>query len=349
MRAADTKKKRHLGLFGDLKNKWLSAQQKRQLMDIIEESNLSIKDTCRILELNSDRYYRWRRQFNLEGIDGLKNNKSTPAKCPHSLLEEERKAIIDYAIKHPDVRHRKLAYMMQREDVVYVSPSTVYRVLKEEGLIPTRSYNKKRKADGKIEVKEPNKMWHLDITYIPVEQTHAYLISVLDGYSRYVVHAELSMSMTSDDIERVMSRAMFKENLYEKPVEQRSVLVTGNGTQIVSRSFQQFLREWEIEHIRTAVRHPESNGKIEVFHKTVKYENVYVKEKYQSFYEAKEDLEKFIQYYNHQRLHQGIGFVTPYEKHIGKAEQIINERKKKHEKAIERRKRLNRLFASKTA
>ena len=310
-------------------------------MDIVENSELTNKKTFEILKLNSDRYYRWRRKYRKKGMEGLKNHKSKPKSCPHQLLEKEKEAIINYALEHPDVRHRKLAYNMQDEDVVYVSPSSVYRVLKEENLIPEKQYHEKQKADGKIEVNQPDKMYHIDITYIPVADQHSYFISVLDGYSRKIIHGELSLTMTADDMERVMSKAMFKADIFEKPEDQRPVLVSDNGTQLISNSFKKFLKEWDITHIRTAVRHPESNGKIEVFHKTLKYENVYVKEQYESFYEAKKDIDKFIEHYNSARLHQGIDFVTPNQKYKGKDKQIKKKRKNKHQKAIERRKRLN--------
>jgi len=318
-------------------------------MDIVEESNFTIKKTCEILQLNPDRYYRWRSWFNANGIKGLENNKSKPGSCPHSLLETEKQKIIEYALDNPDTRHRKLAYEMQNKDIVYVSPSSVYRVLKENDLIPSQEYHQEESADGKIEVQEPNQMWHIDITYIPVANDHAYLISVLDGYSRCIVHSKLSLTMTTEDIKEVMSRALFKADLFEVSEDERPKLISDNGTQLVSNSFQKFLSDLDIEHIRTAVRHPESNGKIEVFHKTLKHENVYIKEKYQSFYEARDDIEEFIETYNHTRLHQGIEFVTPHQKYTGKAEEIIETRKESHQNAIERRKRLNRAEKSKAA
>jgi putative transposase len=318
-------------------------------MNIIEESSLSIEKTCEILQLNSWRYYYWKRRYKAKGMDGLKNHKSNPETCPHTLLDEERQAIIDYALKHPDIRHRKLAKRMIDDDVAYVSASSVYRVLKQANLISEQDYHEKRVADGSIKVTKANQMWHTDITYIPVRDNHAYLICILDGYSRKIIHGELSQSMTSDDMIRILNRAMFKTGMFEKPIDQRPILVSDNGTQLVSKSFTSFLKEWNIKHIRTAVKHPETNGKIEVFHKTVKYENVYVKDLYQSYYEAKEDIDNYIKYYNSERLHQGIDFVTPNQKYNGKADKIINNRKKKHQAAIDRRKRLNRKKKSKVA
>jgi transposase InsO family protein len=155
--------------------------------------------------------------------------------------------------------------------------------------------------------------------------------------------------MTADDMQRVLSRAMYKAGIFDLDPVSRPVLVSDNGTQLVSKSFTEFLEEWEIRHIRTAVKHPETNGKFEVFHKTIKYENVYRKETYQSFYEAREDIENFIDYYNSERLHQGVDYVIPDQKYNGKADEIIDERKKKHQSAIDRRKRLNRKRKSTAA
>jgi transposase InsO family protein len=339
-----------MNLDGSLKNKWFNAEQKRQLMEIVEKSTLTIKKTCSILKLNPGRYYDWQRRFNSDGMKGLKNHKSSPKSCPHSLLEDDKEFILDYALEHPDIRHRKLAYEMQNKNIAFVSPSTFYRVLKAHDLIPEKEYNKEpQKADGKLKVSEPHQIWHTDITYIPVKNGHSYLISVLDGYSRFVIHSELCRTMTSDDMERVLSKALHKADLYEKPADERPALVSDNGTQLISNSFTEFLKEWDIQHRRTAVRHPESNGKIEVLHKTIKHENVYTKERYESFYEAERDIKSFLLKYNYDRLHQGINFVTPYEKYSGQAEQIINKRKQRHKEAIERRKRINRKSQSKAA
>ena len=339
-----------MNLHGSLKNKWFNAEQKRQLMEIVEKSTLTIKRTCVILRLNPGRYYDWQRRYAKNGMEGLKNHKSSPKSCPHTLLEEEKELIIEYALKHPDIRHRKLAHKMQNDNIAFVSPSSVYRVLKANDLISEKEYNKERqKADGKIKVSEPHQVWHTDITYIPVKDGHAYLISVLDDYSRFVVHSELSRTMTSDDMKRVLSKALHKADLYEKSADERPALVSDNGTQLISNSFTEFLKEWDIQHRRIAVRHPESNGKIEVLHKTIKHENVYTKERYESFYEAERDINSFLLKYNYDRLHQGINFVTPYEKYSGQAEQIIKKRKERHKKAFERRKRINRKRQSKAA
>ncbi|POZ88109.1 hypothetical protein AA80_08575 [Petrotoga sibirica DSM 13575] len=126
--------------------------------------------------------------------------------------------------------------------------------------------------------------------------------------------------MTSKDWERVIDYALLKANLLDK--SKKSILITDNGTQPTSKSFKKYLKKLGIKHVRTAVRHPETNGRIEVFHKTLKYEHVYLKDHYPNILVARKEIDAFINYYNYRRLHQGIGFVTPEEMYTGKAEAI---------------------------
>jgi len=258
---------------------------------------------------------------------------------PHALLPEEKDKIIKHALK-TEYRHRKLAYDLRRKNIAHVSPSSVYRVLKEANLIA--AYNPPKKPVQKREIKAdgPNQVWRIDITYIPVAGGYGYLISVLDSYSRYIVNAELRATMTTGDVKKTVDGALAKEGLITS--KDKPLLVSDNGTQLVSKSFKKFLKDLGIRHIRTAYRHPESNGRIEVFHKTLKYECVYLKETYPNLLVARQDIESFIHFYNHERLHQGIGFVTPYERHTGRDEAIKKRYKEQLQMACERRKELNR-------
>jgi len=209
-------------------------------------------------------------------------------------------------------------------------------VLRVERLIRARTPVQRRTADGTVPVSYPHELWHIDITYIPVGAGFAYLITVLDGYSRLPVHWELCRSMTAEDTQRVVDRALLKAGLADS--DQKPVLISDNGTQLVARSFTAFLAELEMEHRRTAVGHPEANGKIEVFYKTLKYERIYVQERYQTFYEAQDDLEVFIRYYADERPHQALQYVTPRDSYEGRAEVLITRRNRNHQRAIQERK-----------
>ncbi len=301
-----------------------------------------------MIQLNPDRYYRWRKRYANEGLQGLEDRTSTPGTVVHKLLPEEREAILEAARsgKYADLRHRKLAYALQDDGVVFVSPSTVYRVLKAEDLIHQWELPNADKNDGKVPADRPNEIWHTDITYIPTGASHTYLISVLDGYSRYIVHHELCPSMTAWDVERVVAQALQNAGLEEATIG--PILVSDNGVQLTAKRFQALLHRYGIEHRRIAVGHPESNGKIEVFHKTIKYERIYVHDRYDNIHEAQRDIDQFVEYYNTKRLHQGIDFVTPKQRYTGEDRAILEERKRNHQAAVARRKQRNSQRVART-
>jgi putative transposase len=270
------------------------------------------------------------------------DNMSGANSCPHSLLEEEKKTVYEMANKFPEIKHRKLAYKMQNEGMCYVSPSSVYRLLKARGLIKERETEPSEPVpdsrDGGPD--NPNEQWHTDITYIRVDGSWAKLVSFLDGYSRKIVHWKLSFSLSASQVSRVYDEALKKEGLLK--ADEKPMVISDNGPRFVGEEMTGLLEELGVDHRTIPVDHPESNGKIEVFHKTLKYEQVYLREAYDTLMEAREDIGTFIDHYNEDRLHQGINYVTPDQKHQGNAEEIIEQREQKHEEAQERRKRINR-------
>lgn len=319
-------------------------------MKIVEDASrfpgISVQRACRMIQLGPNRYYRWRKQYSQHGMDGLVDRTSAPSVVAHKILPEEQEAILQAARapKYVDLRHRKLAYQLQDDGVAFVSPTTVYRVLKAEGLVKSWHLPERNSAEGEVKAVRPNEIWHTDITYIPVGRSHAYFISVLDGYSRYIVHHELCTSMRTQDVERVVAQALENAGISKK--DEAPALISDNGVQLTAKKFQALLQRFGIEHRRTAVGHPESNGKIEVFHKTLKYERVYVQERYEHFLQARRDIDRFVQYYNNKRLHQGIDFVTPQQRYTGRDVTILKARKQKHQRAIARRKELNQQRAT---
>jgi transposase InsO family protein len=256
------------------------------------------------------------------------------------LLEDEKETVYEMAKTHPNMNHRKLAYWMQNEGICYVSPSSVYRLLKARGLIKERDMDDRQAPDSRDDGPDgPNQQWHTDITYVKVNGRWAKLVSFLDGYSRKIVQSKLSFSLSAHHVSRVYDEALKNEGLLE--ANDKPKVVSDNGPRFVGRGFTGLLDELGVQHRTIPVNHPESNGKIEVYHKTLKYERVYLQGEYESLVEAREDIEEFVTFYNTTRLHQGIDYVTPNQKHNGKAEAIIEERNQNHQEAIERRKRIN--------
>lgn len=329
-----------MNLVGPITGTWLPEETKQTLMLVIEEASFhrrwSIKKACETIGLNPDRYYAWKR----------KEDDPAPP-CDqllrvHRLLPEEKDAVLRMAEKYPTERHRKLAHLLLREEDVFISSSSVYRVLTAHQLV--RGWIKDQRVWQKkdIKVDGPNQVWRSDITYVKVGTGHGYLILVLDKYSRKIVHHELRMTMTTRDWEEVLLGALEKEGLLDSHLKPK--LITDNGTQPTSKRFKSLMKQLGMKHIRTAYRHPESNGQIEVANKTLKYEYLYVHEDYPftNFLVAKKAILKAVNHYNHQRLHQALGFTTPEEAHLGFHQEIIKGYKSTKSKSLEARKRRNK-------
>jgi transposase InsO family protein len=243
----------------------------------------------------------------------------------------EMGAIVNYHGEHPRVGYRALTYMMLDEDVVAVSPTTTYRVLKNAGLLNRWNGKVSRKGRGFVQPLGPHEHWHLDVSYLNICGTFYYFVGILDGYSRYIVHWDIRESMTELDVELVLQRA---RELHPKATPR---IISDNGPQFISKDFKVFIRLSGMSHVRTSPHYPQSNGKLERLHRTLKTECIRPKTPL-SLEDAKRLVGQFIQTYNHQRLHSAIGFVTPYDKLIGRDKEIFDARDRKLEAARERRK-----------
>ncbi len=248
------------------------------------------------------------------------------------ITAEEEAAIIGYRRGHEFEGYRRLCYQMLDEDIVAVSPATVYRVLKKYGLLSRwREPMESGKGRGFEQPSMPHQHWHVDISYVKVQCTFYFLVSVLDGYSRFIVHSELRVHMEEFDVEVVLQRA------FEKYPAARPRIISDNGGQFIAKDFKRFLGDKELTHVRTSVRYPQSNGKIESFHKTIKRECIR-KKSLIDLKDARKIIDRYIADYNCTRLHSGINYLPPKDVLEGRKEQRIQEREEKLRRAKEIRK-----------
>jgi putative transposase len=276
------------------------------------------------LGITLSKFSHWSRRL---GIPNRHN-----ASLPRSFwLEDwEKAAIIAFHDRYPLEGYRRLAYMMLDADVVAVSPSSVYRVLKAAGKLAPRGGKPSQKGKGFEQPLRPHEHWHIDVSYINICGTFFYLCSLLDGYSRLLVHWEIRESMTERDVETIVQRAR------ERFPGAHPRIISDNGPQFVSWEFKQFIRICGMTHVRTSPYYPQSNGKMERWFKTAKGECIRVKTPL-SLEDARRLLAEFVAHYNTVRLHSAIGYVTPADKLAGREEQIWAERKRKLAEAEARR------------
>lgn len=230
--------------------------------------------------------------------------------------------------------------MMLDADIVAVCPSSVYRVLKDVDLIHPHNSKPSLKGNGFQQPLRPHEHWHVDVSYINVAGTFYYLCSLLDGYSRFIVHWELRESMTEAEIETIIQRAR------ERFPDARPRIISDNGPQFIARDFKEFIRICGMTHVRTSPYYPQSNGKIERWHKTLKGECIRVKVPL-SLEDARRVVAEFVMHYNDVRLHGAIGYVAPADKLAGRDRTIFDERGRKLDAARERRRAVR--AASRTA
>jgi transposase InsO family protein len=220
--------------------------------------------------------------------------------------------------------------MMLDRDLVAVSPASVYRVLKNADVL-RRGGAPSRKGTGFVQPLSPHEHWHVDVSYINIRGTFYFLCSVLDGCSRSIVHWDLRERMLEADVEAILQRG----REWQPGVTPR--IISDNGPQFIARDFKTFIRLCGMTHVRTAPFYPQSNGKIERWHKTLKVECIRPKTPL-SLEDAKRSVTEFVSHYNTVRLHSAIGYITPKDKLEGRAEQIFADRDRKLAEAREQRK-----------
>jgi len=221
--------------------------------------------------------------------------------------------------------------MMLDRDLVAVSPSSVYRVLKEAGRLQRWNREPSKKGTGFEQPSAPHEHWHIDISYLNICGTFYYLCSILDGYSRYLVHWEIRESMTEFDVEIVVQRAL------ERFPGVTARVISDNGSQFVAREFKEFIRLSGLTHVRTSPNHPQSNGKKERFFRSAKEEAIRPGTPL-SVEDARRIMARYSTQYNEERLHSAIDYITPKDKLEGRAEAIRQERQAKRETARQQRK-----------
>ena len=220
--------------------------------------------------------------------------------------------------------------MMLDRNVVAVSPASVWRILSKAGLLERWNKKPSKKGTGFVQPLLPHEHWHVDVSYINICGTFYYLCSFLDGCSRFIVHWEIREKMEETDIEIILQKAK------EKFPEARPRIISDNGPQFIAKDFKEFIRLSGMTHVRTSPFYPQSNGKLERFHKTIKGECIRPKTPL-SLDEARRLVAEYVEHYNTVRLHSAIGYIAPADKLNGRDKDIFKERDQKLEAAREQR------------
>ena len=281
-------------------------------------------------------YYNWVKQ---EKAVGKKSVKRWPW---NRIMEEEEQLVLERARASPELSSRQLSLKLVDDYGCWTSESTVYRILKREGLVKRAEI--KGFAAGKEyhrKTKRPNEMWATDCSYLRViDWGYYYLVTVMDDYSRYILAWDLKSDMASNSLIDVVQKAVDATGMTDVPVEDRTMLLSDNGPGYISRQFEDYLRLVGIWHILASPFHPQTNGKIERYHRTIKGELSL--SPYEMPGELEEAIRAFIEHYNYRRYHEGLGDVTPYDVYTGRHLEIIQKRKEAKSRTLQVRRDYNR-------
>ena len=288
-------------------------------------SGISLTNSLALVGIRKARFYDWKKRF------GKSNKHNGMAPKNSWILPSERQAIINFFSKNPLNGCRRLSYMMLDQDIACVSGNTVHRVLRSEGLINLSTNSPSKKGSGFDQPSKPHSQWHIDISYINAGGTFYYLCSILDGFSRFICHWEIAESMKVEAIELIVQRAL------EKFEGNTPRMISDNGPQFKAREFKTFIKLCGMDQTFTSPYYPQSNGKIERWHKELKQTCIRPSQP-RNLEEARASIASFIEDYNYQRLHSAIGYVTPYDKLLGLDTDLKVERIRKLTAAKEKRK-----------
>lgn len=308
-----------------------SPEVKAELLALVartaERTGWTVRRILHHLGLSKARYRAWTKR----GARDALADRSTAAPALDGILPEEKRAVLDYALAHPKDGYRRLAWQMLDANVAYLSPSSVYRILTEADLL-SRWKRSVRSGEAPAKPTRPHERWHTDLMYLRIGDAWYFLVTVLDAYSRYVVHWELLTTMTASDVRLVIQQALEVTGATPK-------LVTDNGSQFTAAEFKDLVRRFAVEHIRIRTYHPESNGLVERFHRSTR--EALADDELRTLGRARELIAAWVAEYNERRLHAGLGYLTPADFYRGDPAARRTERTEKLERARAERRRLN--------
>lgn len=312
-----------------MNNSWAQPDVRDEVVDYVrywsDKTGIREAKMIRWIKITRSKYYAWLSRY------GKVNEHNAWISRDFWLTDYEKQAIVNYYHDHPLEGYRRLCYMMMDADIVAVSPSSVYRVLANAGLLNPWNRKESKKGTGFVQPLKAHEHWHIDISYLNICGTFYYLCSILDGFSRYIVHWEIREAMKESDVEIILQRAR------EKFPDAKPRIISDNGPQFIAKDFKEFIKISGMTHVKTSPYYPQSNGKLERYHRTIKGTCIRVNTPL-SLSDAQRLVTDFVDHYNNTRLHSAIGYITPKDKLAGLAEIILAQRESKLTAAREVRK-----------
>jgi RNA-directed DNA polymerase len=322
------------------------AEEKLEIIRIVEQSHLPTRLTLDMLGIPRATFHRWYDRWRTGGPEALADKPSKPDRVWNKIPDAIQAQIVELALDAPELSPREIAVRFTDERKYFVSESSVYRLLKARGLITSPAHIVIKAADEfKDKTTAPNEMWQTDFTYLKIVGWGWYYLStILDDYSRFIVAWRLSPTMCADDVTATLTQALAFSRLDQAPQLAQPRLLSDNGPCYISGDLAKWLAKRDIKHIRGAPFHPQTQGKIERWHQTMKnrilLENAYLPG------ELEQRIATFVADYNYTRAHESLQNLTPADVYYGRGDAILAERQRIKRLTIANRRLQHQLHAA---
>jgi putative transposase len=311
-------------------------QEKHEIIMLVDGSDLSANRTLKELGIHKRTFYNWYKRYLDEGIDGLAPKAKGRQQTWNKIPPEQQTQVVEEALEHEELSSRELAFHIIDNHKWYISESSVYRILKRAGLITSPAHIVMSAADEfETKTRRINEMWQTDFTYFKIIGWGWYYLStIIDDYSRFIITWDLRSQMTSKDVMPSVDKALQFTGLKK---ENAPKLLSDHGSCYISDEIKNFLKEKGIKPINGKPLHPQTQGKIERYHRTMK--NVIKLDNYYSPEDLANAIAEFVKYYNYERYHESLRNLTPADVYFGRDKKILKERSKIKEKTIQERRK----------
>lgn len=315
---------------------------REDLIKKVEQEQGRRSEILKELDIPRSTYYKWRSSYDEDGLPGLAKMKPQARHIWNRLTQKERDKVLEVARLHPELSPRLLSVKITDEEDFSISESTVYRILKQNGLVSPKPLPELPSArEWRHKTKEPDELWQCDATNLFVVGWGYYkLIPVEDDFSRKIISHDLRPDETafsfSDIVEEAVESAQKEGHLIDKHTMPN--LYTDNGSGFASKVMSDYLSQRGIHHIFGTPYHPQGRGKIERFNRRIKEKLCLVI--YCSPDELKKAIDEAIAIYNN-TPHESLDNVSPNDVYAGKKEVILEKRREKKRLTMERRKKYN--------
>lgn len=313
------------------------ASEKLEIIRLVEASHLPLRRTLDRLRIPATTFYRWYARYRAEGEGGLADRTSAPGRVWNRIPDAVRQQLINLALEAPDLSPRELAVKFTDTKGYFVSEASVYRLLKAHDLITSPAFVVIKAAEEfRDKTTRPNQLWQTDFTYLKViGWGWFYLSTILDDYSRYIVAWKLCTTMRAQDVTDTLTLALEASGCDQVAANHRPRLLSDNGASYIAADLAEWLEDKGMDHVRGAPNHPQTQGKIERWHQTLK--NRILLENYFLPGDLEAKIHGFVDHYNHRRYHESIGNLTPADAYYGRGTAILERRAKIKKQTIHHR------------